>query len=430
MKKWMDYYKSRLVSPEEAISNIKSNQRIFIDGNAAIPWTLLKALLSKADQLENIELNHLLTFGEDYFSKFEGIRHNAWFLGPSIRKAVNECKADYIPIFLSEIAKLVRSGSWPIDVALIHVSPPDRYGYMSYGVETSITKPCAEMAKIVIAQVNQKMPRALGDCFIHVSQVDYFVEANDDLFELKNDEPSEVEKQIAENVAKLVENGATLQLGIGGIPNAVLRVLENHVDLGIHTEMFSDGILPLLENGVITNQKKGIHRGKVIAGFCMGSRELYDYIDNNPLFEFHPNHYTNDPYLIAQNNKMTAINSAIEIDLTGQVCADSIGEFIYSGIGGQVDFIRGAARCPDGKPIIALPSTAKNGTVSRIVPLLTKGAGVVTSRGDVHWVVTEYGAVNLFGKNLRERAELLISIAHPDFRSWLRKESKWCEKNF
>ncbi|MCS7206079.1 MAG: 4-hydroxybutyrate CoA-transferase [Leptospiraceae bacterium] len=429
MKKWEEYYQSRLVSADEAISHIKSNQRIFLTGNAAIPKTLLEALLKIAHTLENVELNHLLTFGEDYFSKYPGIRHNAWFIGPSIRKAVNEGKADYIPIFLSEIAKLVRSGAWEIDVALIHVSPPDRYGFMSYGVETSITKPCAEAAKLVIAQVNRKMPRALGDSFIHISEVDYFVEADDDLFELKNDEFTVVEKQIAENVAKLVENGATLQLGIGGIPNAVLKALENHVDLGIHTEMFSDGILPLLEGGVITNQKKGLHRGKVIAGFCIGSRELYNYIDNNPIFEFHPNHYTNDPYLIAQNNKMTAINSAIEVDLTGQVCADSIGENIYSGIGGQVDFIRGAARCPTGKPIIALPSTAKNGTVSRIVPTLSKGAGVVTSRGDVHWVVTEYGAVNLFGKNLRQRAELLISIAHPDFRSWLRKESKWIEKN-
>ncbi len=429
MKKWIEYYQSRKISPEEAMSFIKSNQRIFISGNASIPWTLIKALQAKANQLENVELNHLLTFGEDYFAKYEGIRHNAWFLGPSIRKSVNEKKSDYIPIFLSEIAKLVRSGNWPIDAALIHVSPPDRYGYMSYGIETSITKPCTEMAKLVIAQVNKKMPRALGDCFIHATQIDYFVEADDDLYELKNSEPVEVEKEIAKNVAKLVDNEATLQLGIGGIPNAVLKELENHFDLGIHTEMFSDGILPLLEGGVITNQKKGIHRGKIISGFCMGSRELYDYIDNNPLFEFHPSHYTNDPFLIAQNYKMTAINSAIEIDLTGQVCADSIGDFIYSGIGGQVDFIRGAARCPNGKPIIALPSTAKNGTISRIVPFLTKGAGVVTSRGDVHWVVTEYGAVNLYGKNLRERAELLISIAHPDFRSWLRKESKWAEKS-
>jgi 4-hydroxybutyrate CoA-transferase len=427
MKKWEEYYKSRIIRPDEAVSFVKSNMRIFLTGNAAMPWTMIKALTKIAPNLENVELNHLLTFGDDPFRQYEGIRSNAWFVGPSIRKSVNECKSDYIPIFLSEIAKLVRSGSWPIDVAIIHVSPPDRYGYMSFGVETSITKPCAEMAKLVIAQVNRKMPRALGDSFIHVTQVDYFVEADDDLFELKQEESTEVEKQIAENVAKLVENGATLQLGIGGIPNAVLNALSNHVDLGIHTEMFSDGILPLLEGGVITNQKKGIHRGKVISGFCMGSRELYDYIDNNPLFEFHPNHYTNDPYLIAQNHKMTAINSAIEIDLTGQVCADSIGDYIYSGIGGQVDFIRGAARCPDGKPIIALPSTAKNGTVSRIVPSLTKGAGVVTSRGDVHWVVTEYGAVNLFGKNLRERAELLISIAHPDFRGWLRKESKWCK---
>ncbi len=429
MVNWKEYYQSRKVPPNEAIEHIKSGQRIFLDGNAAMPWALIRALKEKAQKLENIELNHLLTFGEDPFEGIESVRHNAWFIGPSIRKKVNQCKSDYIPIFLSEIAKLVRSGNWTIDVALIHVSPPDRYGYMSYGIETSITKPCTEMARLVIAQVNKKMPRALGDSFIHVSQVDYFVEHDEDLFELKPVEPSETEKQIAENVSKLVDNGATLQLGIGGIPNAVLKALENHLDLGIHTEMFSDGILPLLEGGVITNQKKGVHRGKIISGFCIGSKDLYNYIDNNPLFEFHPSHYTNDPFLISQNYKMTAINSAIEIDLTGQVCADSMGDRIYSGIGGQVDFIRGAARCPEGKPIIALPSTAKNGTISRFVPFLTKGAGVVTSRGDVHWVVTEYGAVNLFGKNLRERTELLISIAHPDFRGWLRNESKWCLKN-
>lgn len=425
----IDQYNAKKISADEAIAFVKSGHRVFLDGNAAMPLALVRSLARRGSELENVELNHLLTFGEDYFREIPGIRNNAWFLGPSIRQAVNENRSDYIPIFLSEIAKLVRSGQWRIDIALIHVSPPDRYGFMSYGVETSITKPCAEAADLVIAQVNPRMPRALGDCFIHVSDVDYIVEHEEDIIEIPMKECSEQEKQIGENVAKLVQDGATLQLGIGGIPNAVLACLGNRHDLGIHTEMFADGILPLIEAGVINNQKKGLHRGKIVSGFCMGSKELYQAIDNNPLFEFHPNHYTNDPFIIAQNHRMTAINSAIEIDLTGQVCADSMGEYIYSGIGGQVDFIRGAARCPDGVPIIALPSTAKGGRVSRIVPTLTKGAGVVTSRGDVHWVVTEYGAVNLFGKNLRQRADLLIGIAHPDFRAELRKESKWAAKD-
>ncbi|MCZ8239682.1 MAG: 4-hydroxybutyrate CoA-transferase [Leptospiraceae bacterium] len=424
---WKDYYKDHLVTASEAILNIKSGDRVFLSGNVTTPNHLVNALAERADHLSNIELNHLLTFGDDPFIDKPQIYNNAWFLGPSIRKAVNTGKSQYIPIFLGQIATLVRLGTWNINVALINVSPPDKYGFMSYGAEVSITKPCAEAAKIVIAQVNAKMPRTYGDSFIHVNDVDFFVEKDEALVELPKKESSEVELEIGKHIASIIEDGATLQMGIGGIPNAVLKCLGNKRDLGIHTEMFSDGILPLIAAGVITNQKKGLYRGKVISGFAMGTQALYDEIDNNPFFEFHPSHLTNDPYLISQNNKMTAINSAIEIDLTGQVVADSIGNQIYSGIGGQLDFIRGSARSrgQGGKPIIALPSTAKGGKETRIVPYIKEGAGVVTSRGDVHFIATEYGIVDLFGKNLKQRAEALISIAHPDFREQLTKESHW-----
>ena len=425
--KWQEHFESRTTDAAAAVARIQSGNRIFVSGNATLPRPLVEALSARAD-LKNIELNHLLTFGEDHFIDLPGIRNNAWFLGPSIRQAVNAGHADYIPIFLGEIASLIRGGQWQLDVALINVSPPDRYGFMSYGAEVSVTKPAAEAADLVIAMVNAKMPRTQGDSFIHVKDVDCFVPHDEALTELGRREPTEVERAIGKNVAALVQDGATLQLGIGGIPNAVLAELGDRNDLGVHTEMFSDGILPLLEAGVITNQAKGFHRGKILAGFAMGTQELYDYLDDNPLFEFRPSHYTNDPFLIARNHRMTAINSAIQVDLTGQVCADSMGHSIYSGIGGQVDFIRGAARATEGRPILALPSTAKQGTISRITPALAPGAGVVTSRGDVHYIVTEYGAVDLFGKNLRERAELLIRIAHPDFRDRLREESHWLNR--
>ncbi len=424
---WREHFDSRTCTAEQAVEKIENGNRVFLDGNASIPWALVNALIARDSQLKDVELNHLLVFGDDPFAGCHGIRNNAWFLGPGIRKAVNAGDADYIPIFLSEIPGLIRGGDWPIDVALINVSPPDRYGFMSLGIEVSVTKPCAEAARIVIAQVNPAMPRSLGDSFLHASQVDCFVQAEEHLLEIPVKAPSSVEMEIGRNVAALIEDGATLQMGIGGIPNAVLAQLDDKRDLGVHTEMFSDGVLRLLERGVITNQKKGKHRGKIVSSFAMGSRDLYDYIDNNPIFEFRPSHYVNDPFVIAQNNKMTAINSAIEVDLTGQVCADSIGDSIFSGIGGQVDFIRGASRAPGGVPIIALPSTAKSGTLSRISARLTPGAGVVTSRGDVRYVVTEYGSVNLFGKNLRQRAEALVSIAHPDFRERLRSESPWLD---
>lgn len=424
---WKNHYSEKTVTAQEAVSKIQSQDRVFLSGNVSTPNHLIQALAKRAGELESVELNHLLTFGDDPFIDIPQIYNNAWFLGPSIRKSVNLGRSQYIPIFLREIATLVRSGNWKINVALINVSPPDDYGYMSYGVEVSVTKPCAEAADIVIAQVNKNMPRTLGDSFIHVSEVDYFVPMDEPLIELPQKECSDVEMKIGEHISKLVEDGATLQLGIGGIPNAVLKFLTNKKDLGIHTEMVSDGILPLIENGNITNQLKGLNRGKILTGFVMGTQKLYDYVHDNPMFEFRPSHYTNDPLLISQNHKMTAINSAIEVDLTGQVVSDSIGNNIFSGIGGQLDFIRGAARARNegGKPIIALPSTAKSGTESRISAYIKKGAGVVTSRGDVHFVVTEYGVVDLFGKNLKQRAEALISIAHPDFREQLRKESHW-----
>ncbi|MCR9143462.1 MAG: 4-hydroxybutyrate CoA-transferase [bacterium] len=422
---WREHFDSNTLSAAQAVQKIQNGHRVFLDGNASLPWALVNALIARDAELKDVELNHLLVFGEDPFADCTGMRNNAWFLGPGIRAAVNAGQADYIPIFLSEIAQLVRGGDWPIDVALINVSPPDRYGFMSLGIEVSVSKTCAEAATLVIAQVNEAMPRSLGDSFIHVTDVDCFVTAEEPLLEIPVKEPTGVEMEIGRHVAALIPDGATLQMGIGGIPNAVLAQLFGKKDLGVHTEMFSDGVLRLLEEGVITNQKKGLHRGKIVSSFAMGSRELYDYIDNNPIFEFRPSHYVNDPFVIAQNHAMTAINSAIEVDLSGQVCADSIGDRIFSGIGGQVDFIRGAARSPGGLPIIALPSTAKGGALSRIQARLTPGAGVVTSRGDVRYVVTEYGAVNLFGKNLRQRAEALISIAHPDFREQLRADSPW-----
>jgi len=311
-----------------------------------------------------------------------------------------------------------------IDVALIQVIPPDEHGYCSYGVSTDIVKSAAESARVVVAEVNRQTPRALGDCFIHVRDIDMLVPSDVPMLEARQGEPEELAKRIARHIANLVEDGATLQLGIGTIPDAVLHYLTDFKNLGIHTEMFSDGIIPLVENGVITNSEKTLHRGKIVASFVMGSRKLYDFVNNNPLVEFHPTEYTNDPFIVAQNDKMISINAAIEVDLTGQVCADSLGTLFYSGIGGQVDFTRGAARSKGGKPIIALPATAANENFSRIVPHLKQGAGVVTSRGDVHYVVTEYGAAYLHGKNIRERAMALIQIAHPKFRPWLLAEAK------
>lgn len=424
---WVDDFKKKRVTAAEAVSVIKSGQRIYMGGNAATPYVLARSLAARRDELRDVELVHVLLLGEDPFSRpgMEGhFRHNSLFVGPADRGAINDGRADYVPIFLHQIPNLFYSAQMPIDVALLHLSPPDEHGFMSYGVEVLCSKAAAETAKVVIAQVNEEMPRVLGDSFIHVSRVDKIVEVSEPLPELRMNPATEVEKKIGGFIADLIEDGSTLQLGIGGIPDAVLAALGDRRDLGIHTEMVSDGVMQSIENGRITGERKSIHPRKVILTFLLGSKSLYDFADNNPIFEAHPSDYTNHPFIVSQNDNMVAVNSAIEVDITGQVCSDSIGRYIYSGFGGQVDFIRGAAHSKGGKPIIALPSTAKGGTMSRIVPFLKEGAGVVTTRADVTYVVTEYGVAYLHGKNLQERTQALIRIAHPDFRDDLIKEAK------
>ena len=424
---WVDDYKKKLVSAENAVADIKSGDRIYISGNAATPYVLMKALAFRKEELKNIELVHVLLVGEDPLSSremFGHFRHNSLFVGPADRQAINEGRADYIPIFLHQIPNLFYSGQMPLDAALIHTSLPDEHGFMSLGVEVLASKAALEKAKIVIAQVNEKMPRILGDSFVHVSRVDKVVEISEELPQLEKKPFTEVERKIGHSIAALIEEGSTLQLGIGGIPDAVLSALKGKMELGVHTEMVSDGVMDAIESGIVTGAKKTFHPNKVILTFMLGSKSLYQYADNNPIFEAHPTDYTNHPFNVSQNDKMIAINSAIEVDISGQVCSDSIGTYIYSGFGGQVDFIRGAAHSKGGKPIIALPSTAKQGKMSRIVPYLKQGAGVVTTRADVKYIITEYGVAYLHGKNLQERTIALINIAHPDFRDDLIKEAK------
>jgi acyl-CoA hydrolase len=420
--KWAADYKAKLRTPEDAVSCIKSGDKVYYGGNAAIPQALVRALAARKAELEDVQLNHVLLLGEDPLSAPEmagHFRHNSLFVGPADRKAVNDGRADYVPIFLYMIPRLFNDRVVPVDVAMVAVSPPDEHGYMSLGVETLASKAACNAARHVIAQVNEKMPRVLGDSFLHVRNVDAVVEATEPLPTLEPGPPSEVELAISRHIMKLIEPGMTVQMGIGGIPDAVFAGMEGSLDLGIHTEMLSDQAMHAIERGVVTGAQKTIHQGKVVITFALGSEELYDYLDNNPLIEAHPVDYVNDPFIVSQNDKMLAVNSAVEVDLTGQVCSDSIGTFIYSGFGGQVDFIRGAARSKGGKPVIAVSSTAKQGTLSRIVPMLKPGAGVVTSRADVHYVVTEFGTAKLFGKNLRERAEALIKISHPGFQQEL-----------
>lgn len=424
---WFDDYKKKLCSIDEAVSVVKSKNRVYISGNAATPFRLTEALSQRKGELQNVEITHVLLLGDDPLSKpgmEQHFRHNSLFVGPADRAAVNDGRADYTPVFLYEIPQLFYTDLLPLDVAFLHVSPPDEHGFVSLGVECLASKSAAETAKMVIAQVNDCMPRTLGDSFLHISRFAKLVEVSDELPELNIPPFTEVENMIGEYIADLVDDGCTLQLGIGGIPNAALKAMFNKRDLGIHTEMVSDGIVEAINAGVITGTKKTLHPGKVIATFYFGTKDLYDFIDNNPIFETHPTNYTNHPFVVGQNEKMIAINSAIEVDLTGQVCSDSIGTRIYSGFGGQVDFIRGAAQSKGGKPIIALPSSTKKDTVSKIVPTLQVGAGVVTTRADVHYVVTEYGVANLHGKNLKERAEALITIAHPNFREELTAAAK------
>ena len=419
---WLDDYKSKLMSAADAVQMIRSGDRVYYGGNAAIPQALVRALAERRDELENVQLNHVLLIGEDPLStpEMEGhFRHNSLFVGPADRKAVNEGRADYVPIFLYMIPRLFTDRIVPLDISMVMVSPPDEHGFMSLGVETLATRAACQSSRLVIAQINDRMPRVLGDSFLHVNRVQAITEHSEPLPTLEVKPATEVETTIGRQIAELIEPGMTIQMGIGGIPDAVFAALDGPLELGIHTEMISDGAMRAIERGLVTGTRKTLHPGKVIITFALGSEELYEFLDNNPLIEAHPVEYVNDPFIISQNENLAAINSAIEVDLTGQVCSDSIGQVIYSGFGGQVDFIRGAARSSGGKPIIAIPATARGGTTSRIVSCLKPGAGVVTSRADVHYVVTEFGMVNIFGKNLVERAEALISIAHPDFQQEL-----------
>jgi 4-hydroxybutyrate CoA-transferase len=421
---WIEQYRRRLRTAEQAVSLIESGHRVYYGGNAAIPLALVRALAADYASLANVQLLHLLLLGEDPLSTpaMEGhFRHNSLFVGPADRKAVNDGRADYVPIFLHAIPRLFYERIVELDAVMIMVSPPDEHGFMSFGVETLATRAACLTAKRVIVQVNDQMPRVLGDSFIHVSRVDAIVEHSEPIPELPPRPLTDVERQIGQNIRGLITDGSCIQMGIGGIPDAVFETLDGLKDLGIHTEMLSDGAMRAIERGIVTGARKTLHPGKVVITFALGTKALYDFLDNNPLIEAHPVEHVNDPRIIAQNDQQIAVNSAIEVDLTGQVCSDSIGPRIYSGFGGQLDFIRGAAHSKGGKPIIALPSTAADGKYSRIVPQLKPGAGVVTTRGDVHYVVTEHGVCNLFGRNLRERAKALIDIAHPDFREELER---------
>lgn len=412
------------VSASQAVQSIQSGNRVFIHGSAATPVTLVKALQERYTELRDVELVSITNLGNIDFDKPEygkSFFFNSLFVSANTRSVANSNQGDYVPIFLSEIPLLFRRNILPIDVALIQVSPPDLHGYCSLGTSVDIAKAAVDTAKIIIAQVNPKMPRTHGDGFLHVKRIDAMVWDESDLPEVDySAKTSEAIKQIGKNVAFLVDDEATLQMGIGSIPDQVLQNLYNHKNLGIHTEMLSDGIIPLLESGVINNSRKKINVGRSVTGFMAGTKTLYDFVHDNPQMRVMDIAYVNDTSVIRRNPKVTAINSAIEIDLTGQVCADSIGAYQFSGIGGQMDFIRGASLSEGGKPIIALPSVTSKGE-SRIVPFLKQGAGVVTTRGHVHWVVTEYGVVNLFGKNLKQRGKALISIAHPNHREELER---------
>jgi acyl-CoA hydrolase len=402
--------------------------RVYIQPGCAEPETLVDALIQRAPHVQDVEIVHMMTMGRAPYVAPEmagHFRHNAVFIGGNVREAINEGRADYTPVYLSEIEELFESGAMPLDVALIEVSPPDSHGFCSFGVGVDTTLTAARLARYVVAQVNDQMPRTYGDSFIHVNKIHAIVESSRPLCALKKPDVSDLQIAIARNVAGLIEDGAVLQTGIGGIPDAVLPLLMDRKDLGVHSELVSDGVIPLIDAGVLTGARKNFKPRKIILGFALGTKKLFDYVDNNPIFEFHPTAYTNDPALIARNDKMVAINSALQVDITGQVCADSIGTYFYSGIGGQVDFLRGASRSKGGKAIIALSSTAKNGTISRIAPMLSPGAGVVTSRGLIRYVVTEYGVAYLHGKSIRERAQALIEIAHHKFRDEL---YEYCEK--
>lgn len=430
---WLKNYSKKQVSIEKAITKfIKPGDRIFIDSGCSEPIDLIKKLIELGPTLPDVEILHFLSLSDlNYYETAGGIedlfRHNAFFIGASLRKAIQEGLADYTPMLLSEIPRLFKQGRMHLDTALIQISPPDKYGFCSFGINVDIVKPIAEEANFVVAEINPNMPRTLGNSFIHMDDIDAFILSDHDIIEFNYEPPNEVANKIGKFVASLVENESTLQMGIGQIPNAFTRYLDDKKDLGVHSEVFSDGVVDLVEKGIVTCKKKTIHKDKIIVSFVMGSRRLYDFVDDNPSVEFYPSDYVNDPFIIAQNRKQVAINAALTVDLTGQVNADSLGHNFYSGIGGQVDFIRGAGRCKEGKPIIVLPSTAvlsDGKVVSRIVPYLAPGSGVVITRGDVHYVITEWGIAYLYGKSIRERVLQMINIAHPDFREELLEHAK------
>jgi 4-hydroxybutyrate CoA-transferase len=423
---WRNVYKGRIVSAERAVQNIKSGDRVVVGHACGEPAAVVEAMVARVAELRNVEIVHMVAMGPAKYAQpgmEQSFRHNALFVGGSTRKAVEEKRADYTPCFFSEIPRLFRNRILPVNVALIQITPPDDAGFCSYGVSVDYTKVAAESADVVIAQMNSLLPRT-GGARIHLDAINYIVEADRPVIELAPPAIGDEERAIGENVARLIPDGATLQLGIGAIPDAVLLFLKDKKDLGIHSEMFSDGVVVLAENGVVTNRKKTINTGKFIATFLMGTKKLYDFVHNNPDVELHPVDYINDPYIIGQHENMVSINSALQVDLMGQVNAEMIGSRQFSGIGGQVDFVRGASRSPGGKSIIALPSTAAGGKISRIRCELDRGAAVSTSRNDVHYVVTECGIAELRGKSLRERAKALIAVSHPAFRDQLAAEAR------
>lgn len=423
---WQEKYKVQITNAADAVKRVRPGQRVFIGTGCAEPLELVHELARRATELPDTEVLHLLTFGDAPYAHREltqYFRVNSFFIAENVRDIIQEGLGDYTPIHLSDIPRLFSSGQLPLDVALIHVSPPDVDGLCSLGVSVDIVKTAAENASLVIAQVNPNMPRTMGDSFIHAYDIDILVPSDAPILEVQPPQVTEITRQIAENISSLIEDGSTLEVGIGRIPQALLSFLKDKKDLGIHTEMITDGVVDLIKCGAVTGARKTMDRGKVVASFCLGTKRLYDFVDDNPVFSFHPTEYVNNPSVITQQHKMVAINMALEIDLTGQVCADSIGSKFFSGVGGQVDFNRGAAKAAGGKAIIALPSTAQGGAISRIVTHLSPGAGVVTTRAGVYYVVTEYGAAYLHGKSVAERALALISIAHPNYRADLLREA-------
>lgn len=421
--------KTKYFSASEAVKVIKTGDNVYIHSNCSYPKTIVDSLCERYKELNNVKIFQLMTFQEAPYVAPEMKNHfhlSSLFTGANVRKSVNEGRADFTPVFLSEIPLLIERKIIPIDVSILHLSPPDEHGYCSFGVSNDCSKTAAENSKIVIAQINPQMPRVLGDNFIHINKIDYAVEIDEPVSEFRHskivsDDEKAVYENIGRNIAGLIDDGATLQMGIGLIPDFVLQYLTDKKDLGVHTEMFSDHLIDLIESGVINGEKKTLLPGKVVSSFLLGSKVCFDYLHDNPVFEFRPSKFVNDPFTISRNENMVSINSALEVDITGQVCADSIGPKNYSGFGGQLDFIRGATRSKNGKPIVAFTSTAKNGAVSRITPFLKQGAGVTTTRADVHYIITEYGIADLYGKSIRERAKRLIEIAHPDFREELEK---------